>query len=72
MTPLLVSNSTIMIGSSKCPGALSEYCLSLTLLKPVVKINPLLRYSALEALLPSWHIASYEQSRDKIKRETSK
>ncbi|KAE9526557.1 hypothetical protein AGLY_013205 [Aphis glycines] len=35
ITPLLVSNSTITIGSSNLSGDLNEYCLSESLLKPV-------------------------------------
>jgi hypothetical protein len=66
ITPLLVSSSTITIGSERCSGARREYCLSDILLKPVVKIRPLLRKIALVALDPSWHTASY--TRDKIKQ----
>lgn len=58
MTPLDVSSSTITMGSSRCPGALSEYCLSLCLVKPVVKTSPFRRKIAREALLPSCAMAS--------------
>ncbi|KYN36779.1 hypothetical protein ALC56_08570 [Trachymyrmex septentrionalis] len=43
ITPLLVSNSTITIGSPNMSGARNEYCLSDILLKPVVKIKPPLK-----------------------------
>lgn len=58
MTPLLVSKSTIAIGSPKLPGARSEYCLSDTRLKPVMNIKPHRKNIARLALLPSWPIAS--------------
>jgi len=60
ITPLLVSNSTITIGSARCAGARREYCLSDILLKPVVNMRPLLRKIALVAFDPSWHTASYK------------
>jgi len=53
MTPLLVSNSTITIGSSSFSGDLNEYCLSESLLKPVVNIRPPFKNIPLDALLPS-------------------
>ena len=43
ITPLEVSSSTMTMGSSRCPGARNEYCLSLCLVKPVVKTRPFLR-----------------------------
>ncbi len=53
MTPLEVSSSTITMGSSRCPGARSEYWRSLCFVKPVVNTRPFLRKMAREALLPS-------------------
>ena len=57
-----VSSSTMTIGSSRCPGARREYCLSLCLVKPVVKTRPFLRKMAREALLPSCATASSSMS----------
>jgi hypothetical protein len=59
ITPLLVSSSTITMGSERCSGARKEYCLSDILLKPVVNTRPERRKIALVALLPSWLTASY-------------
>ena len=57
-----MSSSTMTMGSSRCPGARREYCLSLCLVKPVVKTRPFLRKMAREALLPSCATASSSMS----------
>jgi len=53
ITPLLVSNSTMTIGSSNFSGDLKEYCLSESLLNPVVNIRPPFKNIPRDALLPS-------------------